>query len=96
MSAATRRQDYIAEQHPVTYSYMSYTTIEISATLAEQQAALVAQQRGHSQAWRLVRADASQPGAWAELAACLPPQHSLSQHCFVLMMEVLDNLPHDR
>jgi hypothetical protein len=31
------------------------------------------------------------------VGAGLPKQHSLGQqHCFVLMMEVLDNLPHDR
>lgn len=55
------------------------------------------QERGHSHAWRLVAGDASQPDTWQQVATALPKQHSLAQqHCFVLMMEVLDNLPHDR
>jgi hypothetical protein len=89
-------QDYVAEKEPVTYSCMSYTTIEISATLAAQQQQHIVQQRGHAQAWRCVQGDAAQAGAWAGVAGALPQQHSLQQHVFVLMMEVLDNLPHDR
>jgi SAM-dependent MidA family methyltransferase len=89
-------QDYIAEKEPVTYSCMSYTTIEISASLAALQQQLIVQQRGHAQAWRCVQGDAAQAAAWGDVAGSLPQQHSLQQHAFVLMMEVLDNLPHDR
>jgi SAM-dependent MidA family methyltransferase len=89
-------QDYIAEKEPVTYSCMSYTTIEISTSLAALQQQHIVQQRGHAQAWRCVRGDAAQPQAWGDVAAALPQQHSMQQHAFVLMMEVLDNLPHDR
>jgi SAM-dependent MidA family methyltransferase len=93
---ATHLQDYIAEKEPVTYSCMSYTTIEISASLAALQQHHIVQQRGHAQAWRCVRGDAAQPQAWGDVAAALPQQHTMQQHAFVLMMEVLDNLPHDR
>jgi hypothetical protein len=89
-------QDYIAEKESVTYSCMSYTTIEISATLAAQQQQHIVQQRGHARAWRCVHGDAAQPQAWGDVARALPQQHSMQQHAFVLMMEVLDNLPHDR
>lgn len=89
-------QDYIAEKEPVTYSCMRYTTIEISPNLAAQQQQLIVQQRGHAQAWHSVQGDAAAAGAWVDVAAALPQQHSLQQHVFVLMMEVLDNLPHDR
>lgn len=89
-------QDYIAEREPVTYSCMSYTTIELSSSLAKLQQEYVVEQRGHSQAWRCVQGDAAQPQSWADVAAALPGQHSMQQHVFVLMLEVLDNLPHDR
>lgn len=47
--------------------------------------------------WRLVPGDASRLSTWQAVGSQLPRQHSLSgQHTFVLMMEVLDNLPHDR
>jgi hypothetical protein len=75
---------------------MSYTTIEISASLAALQQQHIVQQRGHAQAWRCVWGDAAQHDAWGGVAGALPQQHSLQQHAFVLMMEVLDNLPHDR
>eukprot|EP00775_Hariotina_reticulata_P008482 gene8482-8664_t len=88
--------DHIAETEPITYSAMSYTTIEISPSLAAQQHEFVVKQRGHSQAWRCIQQDASTAQAWQEVAAALPPRHNLGQHTFVLMMEVLDNLPHDR
>lgn len=55
------------------------------------------QERKHSGTWRLVPGDASSPETWQSVASLLPRQHSLSeQHTFVLMLEVLDNLPHDR
>lgn len=55
------------------------------------------QERKHSGTWRLVPGDASSLETWQSVASLLPRQHSLSgQHTFVLMLEVLDNLPHDR
>jgi hypothetical protein len=55
------------------------------------------QERRHHGPWRLVHGDASQLSTWAHAGRLLPKQHSLSgSHAFVLMMEVMDNLPHDR
>lgn len=55
------------------------------------------QERKHSSTWRLVPGDASSRETWQSVASLLPRPHSLSgQHIFVLMLEVLDNLPHDR
>jgi flagellar motility protein MotE (MotC chaperone) len=62
------------------------------------------------QAWRCIHGDATQQSAW-EAAAALSGERQQRQeqqrqeqqrqqqqqrHCFVLLMEVLDNLPHDR
>lgn len=58
---------------------------------------LPVQERNHGSMWRLVPGDASKLSTWQQVQALLPRQHSLSgQHTFVLMMEVMDNLPHDR
>ena len=92
-------QDYIAEREPITYSTMTYCTIELSSSLAAAQQDLVVQQRGHATAWRCIHGDAATPQAWADAAAAAQQRRQRQQqqqHTFVLMMEVLDNLPHDR
>lgn len=86
----------MAEREPVTYSAMTYSTIELSSSLAAAQQDLVVQQRGHSTAWRCIHGDAATPQAWEDVASAAGQRQQQQQHCFVLMMEVLDNLPHDR
>jgi hypothetical protein len=71
--------------------------IAAAAATAAATAATALQDHQHRGPWRLVNGDASQLSTWAQVGRQLPRQHSLSgSHAFVLMMEVLDNLPHDR
>lgn len=90
------------------YSSATYATLEISPALAALQAQTVSRDGGHGAAFLPVAGDAADAAAWARLRAALPPQHQaggggggggssvIGGHCFVVMTEVLDNLPHDR
>ena len=77
--------DWLAAAAPRAYARASYTILEVSQRLqAAQTAALAA--RGHAHVARSLLAD----------AACLPPAVADDRPCFVLALEVLDNLPHDK
>ena len=91
------------------YSSMSYCCVEISPTLAQLQCDTVITQSGHTGgAFTSILGDAATAGPWQEAAIAAAARGNSSsssssggrgiqgQHCFVLMMEVLDNLPHDR
>ena len=94
--------DYLQAHAPDVYSRTSYTIIEISQPLAEKQ-----QQRlnpRHGQVCRVLHQDALQ---WTEqrmlenkkqkqTPASSPPSSLPSSSAFVLALEVLDNLPHDK
>ena len=71
----------IAVSNPAVYASLSYVSVEISAELAAKQAATC---RPHAARFRVEHRDASTE--WTPDAT----------PCFVLGLEVLDNLPHDR
>jgi hypothetical protein len=78
--------DFLAADAPAAYATCSYTILEVSERLqAAQSAALAA--RGHARVARSVLADAT---------AQLPPRLAHAGPCFVVALEVLDNLPHDK
>lgn len=76
--------DRIRRCAPDAYRHTSYTSVEVSRQLADLQLAKVAQ-AGHEN-FSVQCRDALGPQGWG----------SCSHPCFVVMMEVLDNLPHDR
>jgi Putative S-adenosyl-L-methionine-dependent methyltransferase len=70
---------------PAVYANTRYINVEISATLAEaQRATTVAHPRVHN----VMHADAAAASTWAPLVSASP--------CYVIALELLDNLPHDR
>ncbi|CAN1855967.1 Protein arginine methyltransferase NDUFAF7 homolog, mitochondrial [Linum perenne] len=77
--------DYIMlHAPPRVYNNMTYTSVEISSSLAEIQKAKVGEV--HMPKFRVERRDAADPSGWGEV---------YQQPCWVIMLEVLDNLPHD-
>ena len=76
--------DAVQRLSPKVYATMRYTNIEISAPLAEAQRTACAR---HAPAHAIVHHDAALAAAWGD---------SDNSPCFVLALEVLDNLPHDR
>ncbi len=78
---------YIQQYYPHIYDCLRYTIIEISEPLAAKQYALL-RAAGHARVVRSVIGDASQIALDERVANPDP--------CFVLMQEVLDNLPHDK
>eukprot|EP00798_Chlamydomonas_sp_ICE-L_P003189 gene3189-13203_t len=79
--------DWIRDNRPVEYEKTTYTCIEISSRLAAQQYETVVTQGGHKNRFRMVRGNAWDPATWG------PRDYA---HSHIIMMEVLDNLPHDR
>jgi len=78
--------DYIRQNDPQVYNYAEYRTIEISPQLAKQQRQTLEKSefgRDHAQHVEIVQKDA--------LTWNVPVRHP----CYVLAMEVIDNLPHD-
>ena len=78
---------YLQSHHPHLYPHLRYTTVEISAPLAAKQRALLAQ-AGHGAVHVALEADVAALGG-SDLLSNPDP-------CFVLVQEVLDNLPHDK
>ncbi|KAF2548813.1 hypothetical protein F2Q70_00019399 [Brassica cretica] len=79
--------DYIMLNAPERiYNNMSYTSIEISPSLAKIQKETVAQVGSHLSKFRVECRDASDLSGWRNVE---------QQPCWVIMLEVLDNLPHD-
>ncbi|GAQ79199.1 hypothetical protein KFL_000260150 [Klebsormidium nitens] len=66
---------------------MHYTSIEISESLAAEQRKTVHAKRQHQSKFKVEVRNAADVAAWG------PPS---DEPCFVIMLEVLDNLPHDR
>ncbi len=75
--------DHLQAYYPSVYSSCRYTVLEISESLAAQQRALLA---AHGDRVSIVRHDAV---SWR---AATPSD----EHTFVIGLEVLDNLPHDK
>ncbi|KAE9599192.1 putative protein arginine methyltransferase NDUFAF7 [Lupinus albus] len=79
--------DYIMMNAPAkVYNSMTYTSVEISPSLAEVQRETVGEVRSHIPKFRVERRDAANRSGW---------EHVEQQPCWVIMLEVLDNLPHD-
>ncbi|XP_028804934.1 uncharacterized protein LOC114759869 [Neltuma alba] len=79
--------DYMMLNAPAkVYNSMTYTSVEISPSLAEVQRETVGQVRSHIPKFRVECRDAADRTGWGDV------EH---QPCWVIMLEVLDNLPHD-
>ncbi|EOA38858.1 hypothetical protein CARUB_v10011212mg [Capsella rubella] len=79
--------DYIMLNAPERiYNNMSYTSVEISPSLAKIQKETVSQVGSHLSKFRVECRDASDLSGWKNVE---------QQPCWVIMLEVLDNLPHD-
>lgn len=85
-SNALHLLDYIASVAPDVYASTSYTLVEISAAMAARQRERV---QRHAARCRVVQADAT---TWEGV----PPTGAEPGPCYVLALEVLDNLPHDK
>ncbi|EEF44238.1 conserved hypothetical protein [Ricinus communis] len=79
--------DYIMLNAPSrVYNTMTYTSVEISPSLAEIQKETVGEVRSHLSKFRVECRDAADRSGWGDVE---------QQPCWVIMLEVLDNLPHD-
>lgn len=79
---------WLRDHRPDIHSTCSYTCVEISPTLAKLQHQRVAEEAGHGERFDVRRGDAADVASWHGIPREIP--------CFVVAMEVLDNLPHDR
>ncbi|KAJ3693928.1 hypothetical protein LUZ60_009408 [Juncus effusus] len=71
---------------PKVYNNMTYTCVEISPSLAERQRETVGEVKSHLSKFRVECRDAADKNGWGSKD---------NQPCWVIMLEVLDNLPHD-
>ncbi|KAM7485703.1 hypothetical protein LguiA_001712 [Lonicera macranthoides] len=79
--------DYIMLNAPTRiYNSMTYISVEISSSLAKKQTETVGEVCSHSSKFRVECRDAADPSGWGDVE---------QQPCWVIMLEVLDNLPHD-
>ncbi|KAK9160021.1 hypothetical protein Syun_006362 [Stephania yunnanensis] len=79
--------DYIMLNGPErVYKNMSYISVEISSSLAKKQIETVGEVRSHMSRYRVECRDAANKSGWGEVDP---------NPCWVIMLEVLDNLPHD-
>ncbi|XVF84647.1 hypothetical protein PTKIN_Ptkin17bG0054200 [Pterospermum kingtungense] len=79
--------DYIMlNAPPRVYNSMTYTSVEISPALAEIQKQTVGEVRSHQSKFKVECRDATNKSGWG---------HVEQEPCWVIMLEVLDNLPHD-
>ncbi|KAL6526655.1 hypothetical protein OROGR_015745 [Orobanche gracilis] len=79
--------DYIKLNAPTrVYDNMTYISVEISSSLAKKQLETVGQVDTHLEKFRVECRDAADPNGWG---------YEEQQPCWVIMLEVLDNLPHD-
>ncbi|GAU22889.1 hypothetical protein TSUD_377000 [Trifolium subterraneum] len=67
-------------------SCSNYSSVEISPSLAEVQKETVGEVRSHIPKFRVECRDAADRSGWGDVE---------QQPCWVIMLEVLDNLPHD-
>ena len=79
--------DAVKREAPEVYKRIVYTSIDISARLNEAQSARV-RVAGHGKGRHQTKiGDATDPTTWGP---------SNAEACFIIALEVLDNLPHDR
>ncbi|CAM8918144.1 unnamed protein product [Rhodiola kirilowii] len=93
--------DYIMLNAPERiYNNMTYTSVEISPTLAERQLQTVGEVRSHLSKFNVERRDAADRDGWGVISLDFISElyfvrNVEQQPCWVIMLEVLDNLPHD-
>lgn len=79
--------DYIMlNAPPRVYNNMTYISVEVSPSLAEIQRETVGEVCSHLSKFRVECRDATDRSGWGDAE---------QQPCWVIMLEVLDNLPHD-
>lgn len=78
---------WLRHHHPRAYSQCHYTSLEISPSLAQLQKNRLRAAGHDEQRFRVQLGDAASPSTWVGPS---------EEPCFILAMEVLDNLPHDR
>ncbi len=95
--------NWLRQYNPAVHATCQYTCIEISPTLADlqYQRVVVEQERVHEKQFQVVRGDAADVNTWLQLQQQEKiGERSLDRKtdepCFVVAMEVLDNLPHDK
>ncbi|XP_078447068.1 NADH dehydrogenase ubiquinone complex I, assembly factor-like protein (DUF185) [Wolffia australiana] len=71
---------------PKVYNHMKYISVEISPALSQKQLETVGDVQSHLSHYSVECRDASDRNGWGDVDA---------QPCWVIMLEVLDNLPHD-
>ncbi|KAK3232781.1 hypothetical protein CYMTET_56888 [Cymbomonas tetramitiformis] len=79
--------DFIKKEAPKVYQTMQYRIVEISKALAEKQTARVESGSTHASRFEVRNHDASRREGWGP---------AKKHPCFIIMLEVADNLPHDR
>lgn len=93
--------NWLQQYYPNLHATCQYTCIEISPTLAELQYKRVVTEQGgvHKHQFQVVRGDAAEMKTWEKENFNFnvnPREENGDGPCFVLAMEVLDNLPHDK
>eukprot|EP00268_Persea_americana_P051575 TRINITY_DN5711_c0_g1_i14.p1 TRINITY_DN5711_c0_g1~~TRINITY_DN5711_c0_g1_i14.p1 ORF type:complete len:285 (-),score=44.76 TRINITY_DN5711_c0_g1_i14:826-1680(-) len=79
--------DYMMLNAPAkVYNNMTYVSVEISPSLAKKQLETLGEVSSHSSRFRVECRDAANRSGWGDVDR---------QQCWVIMLEVLDNLPHD-
>eukprot|EP01138_Halocafeteria_seosinensis_P015313 gb/GECG01015629.1/.p1 GENE.gb/GECG01015629.1/~~gb/GECG01015629.1/.p1 ORF type:complete len:495 (+),score=59.36 gb/GECG01015629.1/:1-1485(+) len=91
--------NFIQQYRPRLYEKLKYTTIEISPFLADKQRKLL--QRKHGSVHQCINADAQLLGIDRQQRGSETEHQRLQdiatdEKCFVLALEVFDNLPHDK
>mmetsp|Transcript_2587 Transcript_2587/g.7719 ORF Transcript_2587/g.7719 Transcript_2587/m.7719 type:complete len:448 (-) Transcript_2587:112-1455(-) len=79
--------EFLREHSPKVYGMCSYTALDISKELSLRQQSRIAEAGHGEERFSVRQGDALQPEAWGQ------PSNRLT---YVVMCEVLDNLPHDR
>jgi Putative S-adenosyl-L-methionine-dependent methyltransferase len=89
--------NWLRHYNPEVHATCQYTCIEISPALAElQYQRVVTEQEGiHEKQFQVVRGDAAEYATW-QIGRGLGKKDEKDEQCFVVAMEVLDNLPHDK
>ncbi|KAL3143873.1 hypothetical protein ABBQ32_003691 [Trebouxia sp. C0010 RCD-2024] len=79
--------DSLQQYWPSCYRHTSYTSLEISPHLASAQAEMVLRDCRHTACYKVLQQDAICSSLWDTVD---------QQPCVIILMELLDNLPHDK
>ncbi|KAI5064689.1 hypothetical protein GOP47_0019384 [Adiantum capillus-veneris] len=78
--------DYMKNEAPLVYDNMHYVSVEISEALAKIQLKTVHAEESHKSRYCVECRDACRQSGWGEIDG---------RPCFMILLEVLDNQPHD-